>query len=67
MMIQKKETEMKVVMVTKAQPFGNEVLATFTKPAEAAAFAANLADPAVNLVECNLVVGPFGMKMVPVV
>jgi len=65
-MIQK-ETEMKVVMITKAQPFGNEVLAIFANPADAAAFAADLADPAVNLVECNLVVGPFGMKMVPVV
>jgi len=58
---------MKVVMITKVQPFGNEVLATFANLADAAAFAADLADPEVNLVECNLVVGPFGMKMFPVV
>jgi len=57
---------MKVVMVTKVQPFGNEVLAIFANPADAAAFAADLADPAVNMVECALAVGPFGMKMIPV-
>lgn len=56
-----------IVAVTKSQPFGNEVLATFTSLAAAEAFAETmLGDPGISLVECKLVVGPFGMKMLPV-
>jgi len=51
-------------VVSTPSEVGHEVLSTFTSLDDAVAFVDG--NPALTVTECKLVVGPFGMKMIPV-
>ena len=56
--------EMMMFVVSTPSEVGHEVLSTFTSLDDAVAFVDG--NPALTVTECKLVVGPFGMKMIPV-
>jgi len=56
--------ELMMFVVSTPSEVGHEVLSTFTSLDDAVAFVDG--NPALTVTECKLVVGPFGMKMIPV-
>ena len=56
--------ELMMFVVSTPSEVGHEVLSTFTSLDDAVAFVDG--NPALSVTECKLVVGPFGMKMIPV-
>lgn len=56
--------ELIMFVVSTPSEVGHEVLSTFTSLDDAVAFVDG--NPALTVTECKLVVGQFGMKLIPV-